>query len=414
VLQPLGLDAAGASPQGAVDRLIRRSVDLLAYQTGTGGGGQAPRIAQSLDTVLTGIRQEVVRPPPDGAGVTAAQALALQNAILGITAFTFTLPTQDARFIQNLDAARTSLSAGFLADLGLVRQRLSASSWIDIRGCRVGQNLDYLRAVSEFFGRAGNRPHVSGPEWFQSFPTLGYRPLRDSQIPGLASQRWVRRALDHWFSETGTLRRLLWLQSLYLDLLIESRRLVLEQQDLSGIPPLVGGLRPPPDFGLVLPPIGGIGGFRPGRFQLPEPGFSTGLAPSFDLETPSIAEGVATRAEAEFERLGQEVERISGMSAADKLSYYLDQALVLPVHHNGRVSDIRLYVKHSLMDQAMDNWLNSQWSTDAPGLASLQGMAVTDQDPRRIAALSRRRSLANPGELVISPDSRYRAHIKEI
>ena len=41
-------------------------------------------------------------------------------------------------FIQAVGAARGAVAVGFRTNLDAVRARLTSSSWIDIRGCRVG------------------------------------------------------------------------------------------------------------------------------------------------------------------------------------------------------------------------------------------------------------------------------------
>ncbi|WP_394748067.1 hypothetical protein [Spongiimicrobium salis] len=78
-----------------------------------------------------------------------------------------------------LERSMTALNNNFRGNLEQVQGRFSSSSWIDIRGCRAGVDRDYLVAVGEFFGRAANIPHVSGPRWFQKFPTTGFNLLDD-------------------------------------------------------------------------------------------------------------------------------------------------------------------------------------------------------------------------------------------
>lgn len=69
--------------------------------------------------------------------------------------------------VGNAHAAMTTRD--FRTRLGTMRARFDRNSFIDIRGCRVGQDQDFLVAVRKFFGPSGDLPTVSGPEWFQSF-----------------------------------------------------------------------------------------------------------------------------------------------------------------------------------------------------------------------------------------------------
>jgi hypothetical protein len=71
--------------------------------------------------------------------------------------------------------AADSIAAGFRAKLEKVRKRFNSSSFIDIRGCRAGNEKDYLRAIQDFFGDPASKPSVTAPMWYQAFaPTNGY------------------------------------------------------------------------------------------------------------------------------------------------------------------------------------------------------------------------------------------------
>ncbi|MBX3252641.1 MAG: hypothetical protein KF862_00765 [Chitinophagaceae bacterium] len=76
-------------------------------------------------------------------------------------------------FLNTLSIHVAALTNKFRENLAKMQQRFSGTSWVDIRGCRAGTDRDYLTAVSEFFGKPGSRPHVSGPTWYQMFPGIG-------------------------------------------------------------------------------------------------------------------------------------------------------------------------------------------------------------------------------------------------
>ena len=395
VLQPFGLDAAGSTPTGAVATLISRSVALLMFQQGSGGDpAQAPVVTAALDAELAELRRQVQGPAPGG--VTAGQALALQNAILGVTTITFTTPTLGTDAVTNLQAATTAVTGNFRTRLNRARARLTSSSWIDIRGCQAGVDPDYLHAVSEFFGTATQRPHVSAPQWFQSFPTLTSRGLLDRDIPTWAGDTDVRAALDHWSSVTGLLSRFLWWRSFLLQILIQdlARQAGPGTLFLTPPPPLLGGLVAPAVPELPLPGAGGL--------QLQPPLGTPSRGPSLGLGGTS---SLVTWAEAELTRLSQ---------PDSLLRYYLDAALVLPVQSAISPQDISLFLKESLADRAMDNWLGSLWSPAAPGLAALRRGDWRAGRARQVEAVVGQDATGQTTQMFISPDPRYEEHIREI
>ncbi|MFN4091039.1 MAG: DUF4157 domain-containing protein [Alphaproteobacteria bacterium] len=426
VLRPFGLDAANSTPSGAVRRLIERSADLLMHSAGRMDPAapadeqatttrQRGTIQATLRTILAGLRQAVQQPAPAGAGVTAQQAQDLQDAVTASTAFTFTLGVQPAAFAGALSIANTAIGRGFRAHLDGARARFDSSSWIDIRGCRVGGNLTYLQAVSNFFGAGADKPHVSAPDWWQSFPTVGYQTLLDADIATQAADSDVQTALDYWFGVTGVHSYMLGQIIYWMDLLIrEQRERAPEGLRLSGPQPggaLLGGLVPPEGLGLTPPLLPRLGGM-----QLQPPGLlGPGPAsPGAGLGLPQMRNPIYSLAEGEVTRLRAELARIDAFTTEEKLRYYLDMALVLPVQAAADPENIRLFMKHSLRGRAMNNWLGSIWSTRAPGLAALQRRGVASGDARRVEAVVDQDPQRAVTEMYISPDPRYAEHIKSI
>ena len=167
-----------------------------------------------FDKILEVSRQNVI----DGGNYTGVTATNLDNLRDSIRNFSF----QDYGFspgtsdlstdtMNSIVVSVQALRNNFRTNLESVQQRFSGTSWVDIRGCRAGTDRDYLRAISEFFGTAGNLPHVSGPTWFQKFPTIGFRDFSgsadiddvfDNGIPGHngtnISSFSLKSALDQW------------------------------------------------------------------------------------------------------------------------------------------------------------------------------------------------------------------------
>ena len=105
-------------------------------------------------------------------------------------------------------------------------------------------------------------------------------------------------------------------------------------------------------------------------------------------------------------------QRLAELNAPDaELKFYFDSALVLPVRVGGNPTDVRLYMKDSLRNRAIDNWLASQWSSAAPGLRALQQGSWSSPAARQVQALSDAHDATN---MVFSPEPRYWEHIKNI
>lgn len=431
VLQPFGLDAGGSQPTGVTERLLRRSADLLAYTVGTIDPGLPPdertriqnqqgTIAAALRTALDGLRAEAAQAPPAGAGVTAAEALALQNAVTGLRTLSFPLAEQDADLTRSLAAAQAS-SPQFYTRLGRVRARFTSGSWVDVRGCRVGGTQSYMEAVAEFFGQGADKPHVSAPVWWQSFPILASQPVADADVAGLAGNADVVRALDHWFGASGVMDRLFWLRSRYFRLAMEIRRQQLERVreespspfgtptlDLRPLPPLPGGLGGSTDALLVLPPLPQIE-----LDPVGEPGGSFG-GPTFNLITDDLGESVVRFAEQQLAEVQAEIDRLMNLGTEDRLRYYLDQGLVLPVQEAANVENITLYMKGNLLNRALESWLSSQWAEAAPGLRALRRGGWAPGNARRVAAVSDKDAADQVVEMYVSPDPRYQEQIEKI
>jgi hypothetical protein len=131
------------------------------------------------------------------APLSPAQLTTLKDATIALAAGTIqtvtpptrtTPPNQRPDYEINLAAALAVFSDNVFADkLARVRQRFNQHSKIDIRGCQVGKDIEFLRGVRKFFGTNANvRPAVSGPRWFQFFNAIGTVTARqNSHVAGL-------------------------------------------------------------------------------------------------------------------------------------------------------------------------------------------------------------------------------------
>jgi hypothetical protein len=124
-----------------------------------------PRLAPTLTVANADILRDAI------AGVGAAVSANAQVLVNPTPPPPLPNPTPVNRYNTNLTAALALLANNnFFDKLNRVRQRFNQASKIDIRGCQVGRDPDFLRALRAFFGvDATVRPTISGPEWFQHY-----------------------------------------------------------------------------------------------------------------------------------------------------------------------------------------------------------------------------------------------------
>jgi hypothetical protein len=441
-LRPFGLDQSGL-PTGALEKFFRRvimlewltmmrtkknaaQVDLFIGATQkllpllrTAVVTQFAPAAPAAGTAATGGAPPAATTPP---AVTATQVNDLEGEVAASASAIRSVFIFNKDAVSRLEAATKAGGGGFRDRLTTVRKRFSDKSWIDIRGCNAGDSLDYLRAVASFFGRADAPPHVSAPDWFEVFPILGSRPVRDDKaIARLAGNAKVQEALDRWAPLTGVRAQMASLRLFYQSEILRRELLDATRQpprvDLAAgtmgpimppfaqtkLSPLLGGL-PTPSADeiavmLLMDPI------MPALAQ-PGPLFPQRSGPSLfpgGIEDPGI--GIARRALARLDRPNAE------------LFYYLQSGVLLPVFVGPSPQAVYFYYLESLGSEAMAHWLASQWATEAPGLEHIAKQRVADADPRRVQGLVERR----PGEasppdsrILFPPDPEYWTHIKSV
>jgi hypothetical protein len=399
--QTLWVDPANPPTDGPVAQLIEASADLLGVRIATGlPDAQRAVLEAALSAELDGLRDAVQRDAGIGTAPDAAQHL--QDAITGQKQFTAQFRAQPAPFVQAVGAATAGAAAGFRASLDVVRARLTSSSWIDIRGCRIGQKQDYLAAVAQFFGTGQTQPHVSGPDWFQSYPTIGTTPIDDSAVRAQAGRTDVKTALTHWAYVTGVGGRLMWwLRFLDEAVHAENVRTAAAVQAEPSPPSLLGGLH------LELDPLEldvSIGG---------EP-TATSLQP---LEAPKLSFPLRRRPPVMGRKLedpwaafaSRELPRYTGPDGL--LRYYLEAGLPLPVQEAADPSQIRLLYKEALEHDALSAWLTSEWAPAAPGLAAILAGDLTLDSLRQVEAVLWRDASKRTTDMYVSPDPLYDAHI---
>lgn len=407
-LLPALLTARG-TPRDEVQQLIQRLTERFVYQTEqqtTRVAAEARQLGAMVHalTTLIGLLQGRIAQLTD-APAAARLVASIQTAVQAIQPTAGgALSTQDG-----ISAANRAVTGGFRTTLDRARQRFDADSWIDIRGCRAGVDPAYLRSYSAFFGPPAARPHVSGPDWYQSFPVLGWRPLDSAaSINALAAEPAAQIALNRWSETTGVKTQMELLKLYYRSEIM--RRQIGSASTPGGLqvnlppvlPPLRGGLAMPPIHEVMTrllwspPPLPRLTmPVRPRPLSQPTQAQPLSLSPT----DPAIA----------LAELG-----LAQLEAPNAIMhYYLGCDLVLPVLGVPAGSGTSLAFLTARRQQALRNWLGSQWRTAAPALAALQAGGWND-NARRVQALTEALEPAADDEVLFPPDPRYHAHIRSI
>ncbi len=106
-----------------------------------------------------------------------------------------------AKVLKRARATHAAFSERSLEDnQSKVQDRFDTNSVIEIRGCSLGQNENYLKAVQSFFGSSAIAPAVNAPDWYQYFGRVGYSEVEDSEarIKKLWEEKRIRDALVKW------------------------------------------------------------------------------------------------------------------------------------------------------------------------------------------------------------------------
>ena len=179
-LTPFSLLTAGSSPSKEVRVIMKWAAALFFLNNGTvkvkatqpNVIAEAPVDPVIKNAFVTTVKEKIAALVTTTGATTQANVDALVLAYssatyvsVGATSFNNAITyTFSSFYLENHDILRTQLA--------IVKTRLN-NSFVDVRGCRVGQDKNFLKSMRTFFGNAGSEPTVSGPEWFQGFGTMG-------------------------------------------------------------------------------------------------------------------------------------------------------------------------------------------------------------------------------------------------
>lgn len=202
LLQAFGIQSSAPPPGGVLEQYLKVCSDMLFKQLVfasanngdiTLGSNNLSGSQQSdLDQALSRLETAVGGRLAGSTSVSGAQVAQLRGAILGLGmsdlgytnlgSYSYgyghsgVSKSADYDYFRMLSSANAAIGRNFRDKLNSVRNRFDEHSWIDVRGCRIGQDRDYLTALRKFFGGDNDRPAVSGPEWYQSFQAPAAKP----------------------------------------------------------------------------------------------------------------------------------------------------------------------------------------------------------------------------------------------
>lgn len=101
---------------------------------------------------------------------TAIDKLTLQQS----QSTTGSITTMDPKTPKEFKVAVAGVKSGFRANLNKVRSLMKSTSFVDIRGCMIGKSPGMLELIRDFLGTGINKPTISAPIWWQSFPHGGF------------------------------------------------------------------------------------------------------------------------------------------------------------------------------------------------------------------------------------------------
>ncbi|MBT8183323.1 MAG: hypothetical protein KJN76_00670, partial [Eudoraea sp.] len=213
-LTPFGLQANG-TPSGDLRTFFQECFNYVFVGTpGRVKNNQGNNITRNqrnickrfYEAIITETGKEIIGTSISGNVIGNNELSNLRDAIVdlginGLNVGTFNyqlgIVPGNLNYFPTLNNAARAVSGDFRNTLLRSRQRFMPTSVIDIRGCRAGENANYLVAVREFFDRPENpRLLASAPRWFQSYPSLGWElPRHRADITNMIATRIFNNAV---------------------------------------------------------------------------------------------------------------------------------------------------------------------------------------------------------------------------
>jgi hypothetical protein len=195
-LKPFGLDKSGTPPAGDMSEFFFHCFDAVflgipgnvTLNGGALGAADRGTLQDFVDEILNQLAKRLDGKTVNGQRVTVQALTALRAGLTSlpfadmniVATFDLNLTRDNMNFFTSLAAMVRAVRGGLRDQIDTARTHFTATSLIDVRGCRVAQDPEYIDAIGAFFGKPGARPTVTGPHFFQAygqfaFDTLGNR-----------------------------------------------------------------------------------------------------------------------------------------------------------------------------------------------------------------------------------------------
>lgn len=221
VLTPFGVTNSGDLSGDLLD-FFKFAFDIVymrdpgrVRRNASQAGGLTPAQRTTLENFIGEILIQLTPKVMAARHVTEAQVQTLRTVITSITYAELNVPDANPELglddesmndFPTLTAVVTAIHNEFRKKLNAARTKINASTLIDIRGCRAGQDADYVEAIREFFGTGDQKPMVTAPRHFQSYPKIAFHlPLTRAHITSwLSGNNWnqtssqMKQAFTTW------------------------------------------------------------------------------------------------------------------------------------------------------------------------------------------------------------------------
>lgn len=192
-LKPLGLDKTGTPPAGDLTEFFFHCFDIVVVKANIVkqkgellSAADRKTVLTFVDEILNQLTLRLAGKPINGRAVTEEEWKTLRASLTGIPFddfnltidFDLKLEPDSMNFFPSLAKFVKAVKGGLRAQMDAARLHLDATSRVDVRGCRVGKEAEYLTAIGAFLGRPNAVPTVTGPQHFQAYAPLFFDTLR--------------------------------------------------------------------------------------------------------------------------------------------------------------------------------------------------------------------------------------------
>jgi hypothetical protein len=317
-------------------------------------------------------RKKLANTTVDGHPATDSQLQALQDMLTALplsdlnagSVYTMTdFAPGNVNYFPTLDNAVRAVQNGFHDKVVQMRKRFTPTSAIDIRGCRAGDDADYLLAIREFFDKPGTPDlKASAPRWFQSYPPLAWeRPANRHEVSTFVSGKIFLNTVAH---DEQLTKAKAWAALIKIDPLHTDFWTTLFEGTPANFLTLTWRNSIPPLF----IPTPGLAALQP----LSLGDLVSKLADMFNVPAGSVpnASQIASKDSAAFQTFMNEAKQ--SLESGDGIYYYMLFA-GLPIfffNKNQFINHEGLLVLKSFDKNAMQSWYKCMWAGALPSNAS--------------------------------------------